>query len=105
MQRDYWYSTARVADDLADPAAVGRYAAHRTLARLSARRIKTGRFPVLFEAPVAVGLLGALVQATSGGALYRKASFLLDSLGQQVFAAHLGVSDGLEKGACRGRGG
>src|SRR3546814_2364185 len=74
MQRDYWYSTARVADDLADPAAVGRYAAHRTLARLSARRIKTGRFPVLFEAPVAVGLLGALVQATSGGALYRKRS-------------------------------
>src|SRR5690606_9720882 len=93
MQRDYWYTTARAAGDLADPGAVGRYAAERTLARLSARRIKTGRFPVLFEAPLAVGLLGALVQATSGGALYRKASFLLDSLGKQVLADHLDVSE------------
>lgn len=91
MQRDYWYSASRVANDLADPAAVGRYAAERTLSRLSARRIKTGRFPVLFEAPLAIGLLGALVQATSGGALYRKASFLLDSLGKQVLADHLDV--------------
>ncbi|NYT78786.1 metalloprotease PmbA [Alcaligenaceae bacterium] len=93
MQRDYWYTSARAARDLADPAAVGRYAAERTLARLSARRIKTGRFPVLFEAPLAIGLLGALVQATSGGALYRKASFLLDSLGKQVLADHLDVSE------------
>ncbi len=93
MQRDYWYSTARAADGLADPAAVGRYAAQRTLSRLSARRIKTGRFPVLFEAPLAVGLLGALVQATSGGALYRKASFLLDSLGKPVLADHLDVAE------------
>ncbi|MCC2597037.1 metalloprotease PmbA [Pusillimonas sp. MFBS29] len=93
MQRDYWYTTARAASDLADPAAVGRYAAERTLARLSARRIKTGRFPVLFEAPLAIGLLGALVQATSGGALYRKASFLLDSLGRQVLADHLDVTE------------
>ncbi|MGB3288195.1 MAG: metalloprotease PmbA [Burkholderiaceae bacterium] len=91
MQRDYWYSTARVAGDLADPVAVGRYAAQRTLARLSARRVKTGRFPVLFEAPLAVGLLGALVQAASGGALYRKASFLLDTLGKPVLADHLDV--------------
>lgn len=91
MQRDYWYSSHRDARQLADPAAVGRYAAQRTLARLSARRIKTGKFPVLFEAPLAVGLLGALVQATSGGALYRKASFLLDSLGSQVMADHLNV--------------
>lgn len=89
MQRDYWYSSARDWRVLADPAAVGRYAAQRTLARLSARRIKTGRFPVLFEAPLAVGLIGALAQATSGGALYRKASFLLDAAGRQVLADHL----------------
>ena len=93
MQRDYWYSTARAARNLADPDAVGRYAAERTLARLSARRIKTGHFPVLFEAPLAVGLLGSLVQAASGGALYRKASFLLDSLGKQVLADHLDVQE------------
>src|SRR5690606_1828583 len=84
---------ARAPGGLADPAAVGSYAARRTLSRLSARRIKTGRFPVLFEAPLAVGLLGALVQAVSGGALYRKASFLLDALGKPVLADHLDVSE------------
>ncbi len=93
MQRDYWYTSARAAADLADPAAVGRYAAERTLSRMSARRIKTGRFPVLFEAPLAVGLLGALVQASSGGALYRKASFLLDALGKPVLADHIDVAE------------
>jgi PmbA protein len=93
MQRDYWYSAARDPAALADPDAVGRYAAERTLARLSARRIPTGRFPVLFEAPLAVGLLGALVQATSGGALYRKASFLLDSLGKEVMSGHVDIDE------------
>lgn len=93
MQRDYWYTAGRAASELADPAAVGRYAAERTLARLSAKRIKTGRFPVLFEAPLAVGLLGSLVQAASGGALYRKASFLLDSLGKPVLADHIDIRE------------
>jgi PmbA protein len=91
MQRDYWYTSSRRSDDLADPARVGRYAAERALARLNARQVKTGRFPVLFEAPLAAGLLGALVQAASGGALYRKASFLLDTLGKPVLADHLDV--------------
>ncbi len=93
MQRDYWYTSARAPQQLSDPAAVGRYAAERTLSRMSARRIKTGRFPVLFEAPLAVGLVGALVQATSGGALYRKASFLLDSLGKPVLSDHIDISE------------
>lgn len=91
MQRDFWYTSARRARDLADPVRVGRYAAERALSRLDARSVKTGQYPVLFEAPLAVGLLGALVQATSGGALYRKASFLLDSLGKPVLADHLDV--------------
>ena len=78
---------------LAQPETVGRYAAERTLARLSARRIKTGRFPVLFEAPLAVGLIGSLVQAVSGGALYRKASFLLDAAGKPVMADHLDLHE------------
>jgi PmbA protein len=93
MQRDYWYSSERDPARLADPTELGRYAAQRTLSRLSARRVATGRFPVLFEAPLAVGLLGALVQATSGGALYRKTSFLVDSLGKQVMADHLDVAE------------
>lgn len=91
MQRDYWYSAARSPSALADAQSVGSYAAERALARLSARRIKTGRFPVLFEAPLALGLLGALVQASSGGALYRRASFLLDALGKPVLSDHIDV--------------
>jgi len=72
---------------------VGRYAAERALSRLSARRIRTGKFPVLFEAPLALGLLGALTQATSGGALYRRASFLVDSLGKPVLADHIDIAE------------
>lgn len=93
MQRDYWYTSDRRADRLADPEAVGRYAAERALARLSARRIPTGHFPVLFEAPLALGLLGAFTHATSGGALYRQTSFLLDSLGRQLFPKHISVRE------------
>lgn len=91
MQRDYWYSSERDAKNLAKPAAVGKRAAARAVARLNASPIKTGQYPVLFEAPLAIGLLGSLVQATSGGALYRKASFLLDSIGKDVLADHLDV--------------
>jgi len=93
MQRDDWYSSDRNPAKLASPEAVGRYAAERALARLNARKLDTGEVPVLFEAPVASGLLGAYVGAVSGGALYRKASFLVDSLGQQALAAHLDIDE------------
>ena len=93
MQRDDWYTSDRDWARLADPASVGRYAAERALSRLSARRIRTGRYPVLFEAPLACGLLGSLTQALSGGALYRKSSFLVDSLGRQVFPGDIDVSE------------
>lgn len=93
MQRDAWYSSMRAPQDLAAPEAVGRYAAERALSRLSARKIPTCEVPVLFESTVAAGLLGALVQATSGGALYRKSTFLQDSLGKQVLAAHVDVHE------------
>lgn len=89
MQRDDWYSTSRVPSELAKPALIGKYAAQRALARLNARPLTTRRCPVIFEAPIAVGLLGSLVQATSGGALYRRSSFLLDSLGKPVLSSHL----------------
>jgi PmbA protein len=89
MQRDDWYSHSRVPGELAAPEAIGRYAAQRALARLSARRLRTRTCPVLFEAPLACGLLGAFVQAASGGALYRRASFLVDALGQPLFAPHV----------------
>ncbi len=93
MQRDGWYTSMRDAADLAAPEVVGRYAAERTLARLKSRAVATAHVPVLFESTVAAGLLGAYVQATSGGSLYRKTSFLVDSLGRQVLAQHIDVSE------------
>jgi len=93
MQRDDWYSSSRVPDAVADPEALGRYAGERALARLGARKIPTCQVPVLFEAPVAVGLIGAFVSAASGGNLYRKSSFLLDALGKEVFAPGVSIEE------------
>ncbi len=93
MQRDDWYSSSRVPGRLADPEALGRYAGARALARLGSRKIATRRAPVLFEAPVATGLLGAFVAAASGGSLYRKSSFLLDALGKQVFSGGVTIEE------------
>lgn len=93
MQRDAWYSSMRDATELASPEAVGRYAAERALSRLRSRKVGTCEVPVLFESTLAAGLLGAFVQATSGGALYRKASFLLDSLGKPVMSSHLDLDE------------
>ncbi|MEW5769548.1 MAG: metalloprotease PmbA [Pseudomonadota bacterium] len=93
MQRDYWYTTARAAADLDEIAAVGRRAGERTVRRLNARRLSTRQCPVLFEAPIATGLIASFVSAVSGGHLYRKSSFLLDSLGQQVFPEFMQIQE------------
>jgi PmbA protein len=93
MQRDSWYSSMRHPDALASPQAIGRYAAERALSRLKARKIATVECPVLFESPLAAGLVGTFVQAVSGGALYRKSSFLLDSLGKRVLPKHIDLHE------------
>ena len=93
MQRDAWYSSERNALDLASPEAVGRYAAERALSRLKGRKVATCEVPVLFENTLAAGLLGSLVGALSGGSLYRRATFLLDSIGTPVLADHLDVDE------------
>lgn len=93
MQRDDWYSIARDPAQIAAPEAIGDYAARRALARLGARKIKTCEVPVLFEAPLAASLIGHFVHAASGGSLYRKASFLADSLGQPVFSKTVRISE------------
>jgi len=85
MQRDHWYTTARAASDLDDPLAVGRRAGERAARRLNGRRLSTRQCPVLFEAPIATGLIASFVSAVSGGHLYRRSSFLLDSLGTRLF--------------------
>ncbi len=93
MQRDDWYTTHRDAAQLDDPLRVGRIAAERAVARLGGRKVRTGEFPVLFEATLAGGLLGSLVHAASGGALYRKSSFLLDHLGKRVMPEFVNIGE------------
>jgi PmbA protein len=85
MQREYWYDTARNADDFASAASIGRKAAERTVARLGARRLSTRECPVLFVPETARGLVGHFLSAVSGGALYRRATFLVDHAGKRVF--------------------
>ncbi|WPL18117.1 peptidase PmbA [Thiorhodovibrio winogradskyi] len=85
MQRDYWWSSARAADDLQAAVEVGREAALRTVARLGGRRLGTRKAPVLFRADLAASLLRTMASAISGGNLYRKSSFLLDQLGERIF--------------------
>ena len=91
MQRDYWYSTARSATDLQAAVEIGRIAGERTVRRLNSRKIKTCQVPVLFEATLASGLISSLISAISGGSLYRKSSFLLDSLGKQIASPLLNI--------------
>jgi PmbA protein len=93
MQRDDWYTTHRNASRLDAPGQVGRIAAERAVARLGGRKVKTGEFPVIFEAPLAGGLLGSLVHAASGGALYRKSSFLLDQLGKRIMPDFIQIAE------------
>jgi PmbA protein len=93
MQRDGWYSTALAPDDLEPAAAIGREAARRTLARMAPRQLPTGTVPVLFAAEVARSLVGHLVGAVSGGALYRRASFLLDAAGTRLFPEWFAIDE------------
>ena len=93
MQRDYWYSSARAPGDLESAAYVGRLAGERTVKRLNSRRIKTAQVPVMFDASLSSGLISHLISAISGGSLYRKSSFLLDSLGKQVMSPFITIEE------------
>jgi PmbA protein len=93
MQRDYWYSTSRTLDALEPADAIGREAARRTLRRLGARRVPTGAYPIVFEPEVAASLLRHLAGAISGSSLYRRASFLVDTLGQSIAAPSVTIVD------------
>jgi PmbA protein len=104
MQRDYWYSSARARDGLEAPEAIGRTAATRALRRLGARKVKTAEVPVVFDPETAASLVRALAGAASGPSLYRRASFLLDRLGQRVASPLVTiVDDGRLRGALGSR--
>ena len=91
MQRDYWYDSVRSANDFMSAQALGNKAAERTLARVGARRLSTRQSAVLFAPEIARGLIGHLIGAVSGGALYRRASFLLDHAGKQIMPSWLNI--------------
>ena len=93
MQRDYWYSAARDPAELEPAAQVGLTAARRTVRRLGARKLDTRNASVLYEADVARGVIGHFVSAVRGPNLYRKASFLVDRLGERVMAGHLRIHE------------
>jgi len=93
MQRDDWYETARDPAELPSPESIGRKAGERAVARLKARKIATTQVPVLYESGIASSLMGHFVAAVSGGSLYRKSTYLLDSLGKTVFAPIVQIAD------------
>lgn len=93
MQRDYYYTSARCADDLESAAFVGEKAGGKTVARLGARKIKTTNAPVLYVPELARGFIGHAINAVSGGALYRKASFLLDAAGEKLFPEFVNIQE------------
>jgi PmbA protein len=93
MERDYWYSTARDWRELEPAAAVGRQAGERAVRRLGARKLATTRAPVLFSPDVARGLIGHFLGAIRGGSQYRRASFLLDAAGEQLFPDWFALSE------------
>jgi len=110
MQRDGWYSSALAREDLESPAAIGQRAAERTVARLQPRSLPTTQMPVIFAPEVSRSLIGHLLGAVSGGALYRRASFLVDSVGQRLFPDWLDIEElphlrrGLRSAAFDGEG-
>lgn len=93
MERDYSYTVARHRDDLWSPELVGQQAAEKTISRLDAKKLKTGKVPVMFAADVATGLIGHLVMAISGGSLYRKSSFLIDKLGEKILPDWFNIAE------------
>src|SRR5690606_35959691 len=93
MQRDYWYDASRSLARLADPESIGRKAAERALRRLGAKQVPTQQVPVVFDPQTAATLLSHVASAACGGALYRRASFLLDKVGQQIASPLVTIVD------------
>jgi PmbA protein len=93
MQRDYAYSMSRDFDCLDNAEKIGIKSAKEVLSRLNARKISTGKVPVMFRADIANTIFGHLIAAISGGNLYRKSSFLLDALGKQILPEFLTIEE------------
>ncbi|MDH5217262.1 MAG: metallopeptidase TldD-related protein, partial [Gammaproteobacteria bacterium] len=93
MQRDYWYTVARNHTEMDSAVSVGKKAAERTIARINAKRLSTRKVPVLFSPEMASSLVGHYLRAIRGSSLYRKTTFLLDSIDEQIFPSWLNISE------------
>ena len=93
MERDYAHHSARHLAHLEDAATIGRRAGERAVKRLNPGRVSSGAMPVVFDPRVGASLLGHLVGAIAGPAIARKTSFLLDAMGDCVFAPGVTVRD------------
>ncbi len=85
MQRDYWHSTSRLHDLLESPESIGIKASERAIKRLHGQQVATTKAPILYMPKMARSLIGHFTGAISGGSQYRKASFLLDAVGEKIF--------------------
>src|SRR3954463_4794941 len=93
MERDYDYTSAQHASDLASPESVGRKAGERAVARFGPRKVETCKVPVVYDPRVSNSLVGHLVGAANGASIARKTSFLKDRLGQQLFNKNIRIID------------
>lgn len=93
MERDYDYTVSRYVDRLEDAKSIGEKAAHNTIGRLGAQKLDTMTTPVIISSQLAAGFIGHLVSAIGGGSLYRKASFLLDRKGEQIFPEWMSIEE------------
>ncbi len=93
MQREFWYSASRLSQKLQNPEEVGQIASERVLARLGARPIKTGRYPILFSAEMSRSLLSSFISSISGTSLYRRNTFMLDKLEKQIFSENIHIHE------------
>ena len=110
MERDYDYSSAVYAADLRSPEDIGRSAGERTVKRMGARKMPTGKLPVVFDPRISGGLLGHLAGAINGGSISRGTSFLKDKMGQRIFPEGFNIIDdphrhrGMRSKPCDGEG-
>ena len=93
MQRDFWYDVSCNAQNLDTPEAIGQIAANHAIRRLNSRSLKTGNYPVIFDAAISSSLIGHIVGGLSGGALYRQNSFLINSLGKQILPENISLRE------------
>lgn len=89
----YHWTSSRFAGKLEDDEVVGLEAARRTIAKLGSRKVPTSEVPVVFSPDAGRGLLGQLAGVVSGGAVWRKSSYLAAREGTEIASKLVTVVD------------